>query len=577
MDRITEKSLSIIASHPEGIRQSDLWKLLKISHRDCSKISRALADRGFIRRQEVRLDGIIKTFLLTLALPLGPRQFRGIIRAYRDIPGTPSLDDLIRNRRLITRGRIVQSLDDIGTGPWHILDGPLTEVLVNDLKNGDCSFRDLANRHHLPVEDIRSEIRSLIHSDLFLEQGYVISRSGHRIRTGTKGFGYTYRLISLSVKARVFDPFLGFSLLDWTRFLALPGGEPHLVPVHEVIVAYRDLVHAISAIPYETIDAYLSRNDYVFISSAFGPLPVLTRSTAYHEIIASLTGGDETPLPPPLRDDEMEREIRKIEAFILHRPRSLTGIRQTVLALFELLRSCRNDDTGRWPGRLESLNEQFFRALFCPDSPVPGQARDGSPVERTEITLPKTIQGSGDRDIVCNALSGTITVSGEYSGAGRFILFRKTRISTSLIHATPEPGPFSGMIPTSRGRECFLEVRADGPWSLRLTSPSFETAGVLPFRILGQGRQITDPFILTVGGKIFSISNYSQGQITVLLRNSESNAIIPVFEGNGPQEISTTIRNDRLCIGWLDVHAQGNWRIIGENEPGPDPDGQAIV
>lgn len=444
---------------------------------------------------------------------------------------------------------------------------------MNDLKNGDCSFRDLADRHTIFVVDIRNEIKSLIHSDLFLEQGHVIGRSAHRMPTSVKGFGYTYRLIPIPVKARVFDPFLGFSLLDWTLFLALPGNEPRLVPVPEVIVAYRDLVNTIFGIPYETIEAHLARNNCIFVSSMFGPVPVLTRSAAYQEIFASLTGRDELALPLQLRDAEVERRIREIEAFILHGPGPLAGIQQHVLALSDMLWSCRNDERSRCLDRLESVNEQFFRTLFCPASPAPGQIRDSRPVEQTETVLPCTIQGSGDRDIVCDAPSGTVFISGEYLGVGRFILLRKTRTTTSLVHATPLPGPFSEMIPTSKGRVCFLKVRADGPWSLRLISPSLGTARPLPYRILGQDRQVTEPFIMPVGGNIFSVSHYGSGRIIVMLRNSESTAIIPVFEGKGPQEISRTIRNDRLRIGWLDVHAQGNWRIIVENELDAHPEG----
>ena len=377
MDRITEKSLNIIASRPEGIRQSDLWKLLKINFRECSKITRALAAHGFIRRQEVILDGIIKTYLLTLALPVRPQQLCRIARAYRDIPGTPSLYDLIQNRRLIVEGRVVRGMDDIGTGSCRILAGPLRDILVNDLKNGGCSFRDLADRHTISFMDIRNEIKSLILSDLPLGQGYVIGRSGHRRHTGSKGSEYVYRLIPVPVKARVFDPFLGFSLLDWIRFLALPGDEPRLVPVPGVIVAYRDLVNTVFGIPSETIEAFLARNNCIFVSSTFGPVPVLTRSTAYQDIFASFTGRDDPALQLQLSDAEVERKIREIEAFILHEPVSLTGIQQHVLALSDMLRLCRNDGNGRCLDRLESINEQFFRKLFCPDSLVPGHARGG--------------------------------------------------------------------------------------------------------------------------------------------------------------------------------------------------------
>jgi hypothetical protein len=385
-----------------------------------------------------------------------------------------------------------------------------------------------------------------------------------------------YTLIPITVKTKIFDPFLGFSLLEWTRFLALPGDGPQPVPVHEVIAAYHDLVHAIFRIPYTTIETHLSRHSCIFIGSTFGPVPVLTHSAAYREMFASLTGSGEMTLQVPLSNTEMEKKLREIDAFIRHGPSSLSEIQHYVLALSDMLRSCRKRERSRYLEMLESLNEQFFRKLFCPDSPVPGQIRDNQPVERTETALPVALQGSGDRDIFFEAPSGTVFIAGEYTGEGRFFLLRRTRVTTSLIHATPAPGSFSETNPANKGLACLLEVRAAGPWSLRLSSPSLEHAKTLPFRILGKDRQVTEPFILTAGNKKFSISHYGPGRIVITLRNSESTATIPVLDGKGPQEISQTIQNNRLRIGWLDVHAYGNWRIMIEDELNNDPEDLTI-
>ena len=573
MDKITVQSLKLIASRPEGIRQADLWKLLNINHRTCSKVVRKLAAGGFIRRREVNIDGIIKTYLLTMVLPVNFKQFRTIHPASRDVTGSPDLEELVRNHQIVVKGRIVKSVDDLGTGPYRILTRPLREILIDDLKKGSCSFRDLAKRHAVSQQDIKYGIKALIHSKELLERGFVIGRSGSRRPLPGKGSEYVYTLIPITVKTKIFDPFLGFSLLDWTRFLALPGYDLQPVPLHDVIAAYQDLVHAIFHIPYKTIETQLSRHSCIFIGSTFGPVPVLTRSAAYREIFASLTGGDDLALQVPLSDAEMERKIREIEAIIRHGPGNLSEIQQSVLRLSDMLRSCGKDETNQYLNRLELLNEQFFRKLFHSDSPVPGQTPDSRPVELTKTVLPVTIQGSGDRDILFEAQSGTIVISGEYAGEGRFFLLRRTRITTSLIHATPAPDSFSDMISTKKGRVCSLAVRAAGPWSLRLSSPSLETAKTLPFRILGQNRQVTEPFILTTGKKVFSINHYGSGRILITLNNSEGPAVIPVLDGRAPQEISQTIQNDRLCIGWLDVYAHGNWRITIENEHCANPEG----
>lgn len=572
MDEITKKSLHIIASYPEGIHQADLWKHLNINHRICSRIVRGLAAEGFIRRSEVKIEGIIKTYLLTPVLPISLKQLDEIICAYHDVKGNPGLDHLIGNHQLVLKDRIVKSMDDLGTGPYRILKRPLREILINDLQKERCSIDDLADRHTLSQDDIRHEIVLLIRSEHLLEQGYVIGRSGHRRRTKTQSSRCMYSLIPVPVKARIFDPFLGFSLLDWTRYLALPENELHLVPVHEVLAAYRDLIHTISGIPYTTIEAYLSKYHCIFIGSTFGPVPVLTRSAAYRKIFVSLTRRDNPELQVSLSDREMERKIREIEAFVIHPPDNLTEIQQHVLALSYMLRSCRKDENSQYLDRLEFLNEQFFRILFHSDRPVPGQTTDSHPVELTKTALPVAIQGSGDRDILFESHYGTVVIRGEYTGNGRFFLLRRTRVATSLIHATPSPDSFSDMISLKKERGCSLAVRAAGPWSLQFSSPSLETAKNLPLCILGQDHQVTEPFILTAGKKILSVNHYGSGRIVVKLQRSDGPKILPILDVRGPKEISQTIQNNRLCIGWLAVYAHGNWQITVENDPCAHPE-----
>jgi DNA-binding Lrp family transcriptional regulator len=58
-----EEALKIIQSHRQGVLQSELWKLLDIDSRKCSRIVKRLLDAGLIERIEFRSDGI-KTYLL---------------------------------------------------------------------------------------------------------------------------------------------------------------------------------------------------------------------------------------------------------------------------------------------------------------------------------------------------------------------------------------------------------------------------------------------------------------------------------------------------------------------------------
>ncbi len=63
MTNSVDEGLKIIQSRPEGVLQSDLWKILEVDSRKCSRIVKKLLDTGLIERIEFRKDGI-KTFVL---------------------------------------------------------------------------------------------------------------------------------------------------------------------------------------------------------------------------------------------------------------------------------------------------------------------------------------------------------------------------------------------------------------------------------------------------------------------------------------------------------------------------------
>lgn len=63
MPSIEDEALSIIQSRPDGVLQSELWKLLNIDSRKCSRVVKKLSDAGLIDRLEYREEGL-KTYLL---------------------------------------------------------------------------------------------------------------------------------------------------------------------------------------------------------------------------------------------------------------------------------------------------------------------------------------------------------------------------------------------------------------------------------------------------------------------------------------------------------------------------------
>ncbi|HZD43376.1 MAG TPA: MarR family transcriptional regulator [Methanomicrobiales archaeon] len=63
LTELESEALRIIQAKPEGVLQSELWKLLDIDSRKCSRVVKKLLDSGLIERLEFRKEGI-KTYVL---------------------------------------------------------------------------------------------------------------------------------------------------------------------------------------------------------------------------------------------------------------------------------------------------------------------------------------------------------------------------------------------------------------------------------------------------------------------------------------------------------------------------------
>jgi len=68
------EALDYIKSHPDGVLQSDLWKVLKIDSRKCSRIVAKLLKDNLITREVQSADGI-RTYRLYYAEKTRGRRF----------------------------------------------------------------------------------------------------------------------------------------------------------------------------------------------------------------------------------------------------------------------------------------------------------------------------------------------------------------------------------------------------------------------------------------------------------------------------------------------------------------------
>jgi len=119
MSNPSDDALKLIQSKPEGVLQSELWKILDVDSRKCSRIVKKLLDSGTIERAEFRKDGIKTFVLIARRRPVEPSHIlAGGVKKLLDsgtIERAEFRKDGIKTFVLIARRRPVE--------PSHILAG----------------------------------------------------------------------------------------------------------------------------------------------------------------------------------------------------------------------------------------------------------------------------------------------------------------------------------------------------------------------------------------------------------------------------------------------------------------------
>ena len=90
----SEAALEYIKSHQEGVLQSDLWKVLKIDSRKCSRIVAKLLKEKQITREEESINGI-RTYRLCYADKSDSRRFRSLMAFYIFEPCAGCLEECV--------------------------------------------------------------------------------------------------------------------------------------------------------------------------------------------------------------------------------------------------------------------------------------------------------------------------------------------------------------------------------------------------------------------------------------------------------------------------------------------------
>ncbi|WP_440955290.1 hypothetical protein ACSAZK_17470 [Methanosarcina sp. Mfa9] len=270
---------------------------------------------------------------------------------------------LIRERRLVSNGILVknQSLKEFES--YRILDKPFNYLLVDELKKTSWTITELVDRFGVDPLNVREAILWTMNEISLFEEGYIFRRIQKEKNPG-KGSLFRYTLIPIPFETRVFDPFLWFSLLDWTSFLEKYDDQIMYSEKDECLHEYRKIVSECWNIPVSKVDQYLEKENLKFINSLIGPLPVLDDIEIYTNTNNKLKEDKSVLSPLRFNDKKINHDLHKINSFIRGGFGTIGDFVFYSVRLYDDIHFCQSFHKHKEMSQFFQLNETFFKTFL---------------------------------------------------------------------------------------------------------------------------------------------------------------------------------------------------------------------
>ena len=275
-----------------------------------------------------------------------------------DIP----IEQFIADLRVVSHNKIVKNKLDWDPTSFRILEEPIDVSIITDLMGGPWTVSEVAEKYGLENKEIDDIFHKLIkHQDL-LEIGYIARRVGWDERPGY-GTCVRYTVKPVPFEARIYDPFFGFSLLDWKSCVT---SKIELIPVDkkEFISVLHNLCE-IWQMPLGMAMDCLEKRDTLCIPSILGPILFIEDYSVYEEIRHSL---DESPELLQYSYFRLNFQNFINEYRTLNRPRielmSIFDIQRYVIRLHDAIAYCVYFDISKVLRNLYIQKQMLFDLLF---------------------------------------------------------------------------------------------------------------------------------------------------------------------------------------------------------------------
>lgn len=274
-----------------------------------------------------------------------------------------TVEELIEDLRVVSNGRIVHNKSEFDPSSYRILEKPLDELVISDLISGSWTIFELSEKHGVDRSDIDLIVGTLVKRQDLIESGYVARRVGRDERFGHRT-KFRFSLIPIPIEARIFDPTLGLSLLDWQGDITENIDEFFEYPHEEKLTEdYCTVISDFWEIPLEKVSDHFTRQKVRFLDSAFGPLPFIPETEVCERIRNVLNE------PPELIQynfikSKFSNLVQKYEYLIDQGPGSVPDFQRSVLKLYDaLVYYCNAGEDDRVDELLE-IRERLFNMVF---------------------------------------------------------------------------------------------------------------------------------------------------------------------------------------------------------------------
>ena len=320
------------------------------------------------------------------------------------------LRKLAYNRQLVSNNRIVLPGQVSEIESYRVLDKPIYELVIDDLKTSAWTIDELSRKYGIAKEDIREPLMIAMRDPVFVAEGFVPRRVGNVKRNG-KGRNVQYALLPIPIEARIFDVTLGLSLLHFDSLLTQHADQLQFLPHTGGLDAFRETVADCWDIRKEKVDQFISKQDADCILSALGPL-VIPKDRGVYEKIRNKLFEEETLLVHRFTRKKIDEDIEMIRRKFSEGFFDFTDVHNTVIALSDLTRFCKYNGRMSEYAEMLKISEDFFYSLFIlvrETEPMPVPDTDAPINEALNVSTEAGQSGVRETE-------GTAAVSREASG-----------------------------------------------------------------------------------------------------------------------------------------------------------------